>query len=136
METVIVDESGVIVFGDDLDKPDAQDAREAELQKTTEELLAKAKRLRTIAERLLAKAKAAEDAATKCLQRLDMEKDELDTKWGPDPDPIVPLIFKDRGYALDPVELALCGVRDFDDVEVLEQYIGSSADVTELVRRK
>ena len=136
METIVVDESGVTVFGDDLDKPDAQDAREDELRKTAEELLAKAKRLRTIAERLLAKAKAAEDAATECLPQLDMKEDELDTRWGPDPDPIVPLLFKGHGYALDPVELALCGVRDFDDVEILEQYVGSSADMTELVRRK
>ena len=136
METIIVDESGIVVFGDDLDKPDAQDAREAELQKTAEELLAKAKRLRMVAKRLLAKAKAAEDAATECLPQLDMEKDELDTRWGPDPDPIVPLLFKGRVYALDPVELALCGVRDFDDVEILEQYVGSSADMTELIRRK
>ena len=136
METIVVDDSGVTVFGDDLDKPDAQDAREDELLAKAKRLLAKAKRLRTIAKRLLAEAKAAEDAATECLPQLDMKEDELDTRWGPDPDPMVLLFSKGHGYALDPVELALCGVRDFDDVEILEQYVGSSADVTELIRRK
>lgn len=58
-----------------------------------------------------------------------------DIEWGPDPEPIVTLWIGERGYAFDPVELALCGVRDFDDAETLEQCIGSSADVTESIVR-
>lgn len=137
METIIVKESGVVVFGDDLDGPDAQDAREAELRKTAEELLARAERLRKTAEKLLARAKAAEEATTAkeaaCLPQTECGYDE----WGedPDPDPLVLLNVDERIYAFDPVELALCGVRDFDDTEVLGQYIGSSADVTERLAR-
>ena len=140
METIIVKESDVVVFGDDLDGPDAQDARETALREDAEKLLTKAEKLRMAAEKLLAKAKAAEDAATECLKKLDMGKEELDTLWNPelwepdlDPEPVVSILFEGRGYALDPVELELCGVKDLDDVEVLEQYIGSSADVTELL---
>ena len=133
METIIVKESGVVVFGDDLDGPDAQDAREAELRKTAEELLAKAERLRKTAEKLLARAKAAEEATAACLPRTDMGCEDIE--WNPDPDPLVLLNVDERIYAFDPVELALCGVRDFDDTEILEQYIGSSADVTERLAR-
>lgn len=133
METIIVNESGVIVFGDDLDGPDAQDAREDALHENTEKLLAKAKRLRITAEKLLAKAKAAEEAAAACLPRTDMECEDIE--WNPDPDPLVLLSVGERVYAFDPVELALCGVRDLDDTEILEQYIGSSADVTERLAR-
>ena len=136
METIIVNESGVIVFGDDLDGPDAQDAREAELRKTAEELLAKAKRLRKTAEELLAKAKAAEEAATAkeaaCLPQADTERGY--DEWGEDPDPLVLLNVDERIYAFDPVELELCGVQDFD-TEILGKYIGSSADVTERLAR-
>ena len=135
MATIIVGEFGVGVLGNDLDKPDAQDAREAELQETAERLLAKADRLRKTAQALLSKAEAAEEAAAACLPREERSREgvqEYVRLWG-DPDPIVPLYINGHGYAFDPVELAFCGVKDFGDTDVLAQYIGSTADVTEWV---
>lgn len=135
MATIIVGEFGVGVFGNDLDEPDAQDAREAILRETARRLLAKAEKLRRTAGTILRKAEAAEEAATACLPQ---EKgsceyaQEYIRSWG-DPDPVVPLCVNGCGYAFDPVELAFCGVKDFGDTEVLAQYIGSTADVTEWV---
>lgn len=107
METIIVKESGVVVFGDDLDGPDAQDAREAELRKTAEELLAKAERLRKTAEKLLARAKAAEEAATAkeaaCLPQTDTERGY--DEWGEDPDPLVLLNVDERKVGHPVVQL-------------------------------
>ena len=68
MTHVIVNESGVNVFGDEIDGPDAYDARETEVVAKADKLRSKAAKLRKVAEAVLHKAKDAENEASTLLQ--------------------------------------------------------------------
>ena len=137
--TVTVKESGIDIFVD-YDIQDEQEEREAELQKKAKRLNAEAERLRKKAQELIEKARVAEKSAREALAmalRPDgncMDEEEFDEPFDPDPEPVVTIRASDGDiHVFDVVELWQCGVRDFGDYEVLEQYIGSTAEVTEHV---
>lgn len=140
MEVLIREDGECLVF-EEIPSMDAYDAREAQHDADIAKARMVAQQLRRRAEKLIAHAKRLEELAAEGAPPWETDQKTLDP-WEClecllDPSPEVVAVQDDHGgwHYLDLVTLAYCNV-DIEDPEIVQEYIGSSADITDRVQKE
>lgn len=138
---VLVREDGKCLVFDEIPPIDAYEAREAQHDADIAKARMVAQQLRRRAEKLIAHAKRLEELAAEGAPPWETDQNTLDPQECLDclldPSPEVITVQDDLGglHYLDLVELANCNV-DIEDPEIVQEYIGSSAEVTNRVQKE
>jgi hypothetical protein len=137
---VLVREDGECLVFDEVPSVDAYDAREAQHNADMLKARTVAQQLRRRAEKLVAHARrleelAAEGAPWESDQNVMDPGELLECLLDPSPEVIMAQDALGGRHYLDLVTLAYCNA-DVEDPEIVQEYIGSSADITDRVQEE